>query len=302
MQKSIDIRDILSLKEKRNAVILAHLYQWPEVQDIADFVGDSLDLSRKARDTGADVIVFCGVWFMAETAKIISPEKTVLLPEPDAGCPMADMVTPEDVELLRKEHPGAAVVCYVNSSAEVKAVSDICCTSSNAIRVVESLKEKEIIFVPDRNLGHYVSRFFPEKRFILFDGFCPTHNKITVTDMEQVRAAHPDTPILVHPECVPEVVNRADFTGSTAQIIEHAVNSGSEEFIIGTEIGVLHRLQKLCPGKRFYSLHAAMVCPNMKKTTLLSVYDALDKMQYKIELDAQVIKKASVSLARMLAV
>jgi quinolinate synthase len=302
MQKSIDIRDILSLREKRNAVILAHLYQWPEVQDIADFVGDSLDLSRKARDTGADVIVFCGVWFMAETAKIISPEKTVLLPEPDAGCPMADMVTPEDVELLRKEHPGAAVVCYVNSSAEVKAVSDICCTSSNAIRVVESLKEKEIIFVPDRNLGHYVSRFFPEKRFILFDGFCPTHNKITVTDMEQVRAAHPDTPILVHPECVPEVVNRADFTGSTAQIIEHAVNSGSEEFIIGTEIGVLHRLQKLCPGKRFYSLHAAMVCPNMKKTTLLSVYDALDKMQYKIELDAQVIKKASVSLARMLAV
>jgi quinolinate synthase len=302
MQKSIDIRDIVSLREKRNAVILAHLYQWPEVQDIADFVGDSLDLSRKARDTGADVIVFCGVWFMAETAKIISPEKTVLLPEPDAGCPMADMVTPEDVELLRKEHPGAAVVCYVNSSAEVKAVSDICCTSSNAIRVVESLKEKEIIFVPDRNLGHYVSRFFPEKRFILFDGFCPTHNKITVTDMEQVRAAHPDTPILVHPECVPEVVNRADFTGSTAQIIEHAVNSGSEEFIIGTEIGVLHRLQKLCPGKRFYSLHAAMVCPNMKKTTLLSVYDALDKMQYKIELDAQVIKKASVSLARMLAV
>ena len=302
MQKSIDIRDIQNLKEKRNAVILAHLYQWPEVQDIADFVGDSLDLSRKARDTGADVIVFCGVWFMAETAKIISPEKTVLLPEPDAGCPMADMVTQEDVELLRKEHPGAAVVCYVNSSAEVKAVSDICCTSSNAIRVVGSLKEKEIIFVPDRNLGHYVSRFFPEKRFILFDGFCPTHNKITVTDMEQVRAAHPDTPILVHPECVPEVVNRADFTGSTAQIIDHAVNSGREEFIIGTEIGVLHRLQKLCPGKRFYSLHAAMVCPNMKKTTPLSVYDALDKMQYKIELDAQVIKKASVSLARMLAV
>jgi len=302
MQKSIDIRDILDLKEKRNAVILAHLYQWPEVQDIADFVGDSLDLSRKARDTRADVIVFCGVWFMAETAKIICPEKTVLLPEPDAGCPMADMVTPEDVELLRKEHPGAAVVCYVNSSAEVKAVSDICCTSSNAIRVVGSLKEKEIIFVPDRNLGHYVSRFFPEKRFILFDGFCPTHNKITVTDMEQVRAAHPGTPILVHPECVPEVVNRADFTGSTGQIIEHAVNSGSEEFIIGTEIGVLHRLQKLCPGKRFYSLHAAMVCPNMKKTTLLSVYDALDKMQYKIELDAQVIKKAAVSLARMLSV
>jgi quinolinate synthase len=302
MQKSIVIRDILDLKEKRNAVILAHMYQWPEVQDIADFVGDSLDLSRKARDTRADVIVFCGVWFMAETAKIISPEKTVLLPEPDAGCPMADMVTPEDVELLRKEHPGAAVVCYVNSSAEVKAVSDICCTSSNAIRVVGSLKEKEIIFVPDRNLGHYVSRFLPEKQFILFDGFCPTHNKITVTDMEQVRAAHPGTPILVHPECVPEVVNRADFTGSTAQIIEYAVNSGSEEFTIGTEIGVLHRLQKLCPGKRFYSLHTAMVCPNMKKTTLTSVYDALDKMQYKIELDAQVIKNASISLARMLAV
>ena len=290
------------MKKEHNAVIIAHLYQWPEVQDIADFVGDSLELSRKARDTDADVIVFCGVWFMAETAKILSPQKTVLIPEKNAGCPMADMITAQDVIDLRKKHPLAAVVCYVNSSAEVKAQCDICCTSSNAVRVVASLKEKEIIFVPDRNLGNYVSRFITDKKFILFDGFCPTHNKISSKDVENVRAVRPGVPILVHPECTPEVIALADFTGSTAQIIDYAVKSEQKEFIIGTEIGVLHRLQKLCPDKKFYALHAAMVCPNMKKTTLESIYNSLDKMQYKIELDNEIISKASVSLERMLLV
>jgi len=302
LQTSNEIQDILKLKKERKAVILAHLYQWPEVQDIADFVGDSLDLSRKAKDTEADVIVFCGVKFMAETAKIVNPHKTVLLPAPGAGCPMADMVTALDVENLRKAHPAAAVVCYVNSSAEVKAVSDICCTSSNAVRIVESLKEDDIIFVPDRNLGHYVSRFFPAKRFILFDGFCPTHNKISSADVKKVRDLRPETSILVHPECKPEVLDLSDFIGSTAQIIDYAVKSDRQEFIIGTEIGVLHRLQQLCPDKRFFSLHAAIVCPNMKKTTLASVYDSLDKLQYKIELDEQLIQKASVSLERMLSI
>jgi len=302
VEKTKEIQEIYELKKERNAVILAHLYQWPEVQDIADFVGDSLDLSRRAKDTRADVIVFCGVRFMAETAKILSPDKTVLLPALHAGCPMADMVTPDDVARLRKAHPDAAVVCYVNSSAEIKAVSDICCTSSNAVKVVSSLKEDEIIFVPDRNLGHYVSTFLPAKRFILFDGFCPTHNKISPADVEKVRAARPDSPILVHPECIPDVAALADFTGSTAQIIEYAVKSDRQEFVIGTEIGVLHRLQQLCPAKRFYSLHAALVCPNMKKTSLTNVHDALKNLQFRIELDDQLIRQASVSLERMLAI
>lgn len=296
------IQKILELKNKHNAVIIAHLYQWPEVQDISDFVGDSLELSRKAKDTDADVIVFCGVWFMAETAKILSPDKTVIIPDKNAGCPMADMITAQDVIELRKKHPGAAVVCYVNSSAEVKAECDICCTSSNAVKVVSSLKEKEIIFVPDRNLGHYVSRFLPDKKFILFDGFCPTHNKILPMDVKKIREIRPDTPILVHPECIPEVVDLADFAGSTAQIIDYAIKSEKEEFIIGTEVGVLHRLQQLCPDKKFYSLHAAMVCPNMKKINLTSIYNSLLNMQYKIELGDEIIRKASVSLDRMLLV
>ena len=300
MEQTKLIQDILRLKKERNAVILSHLYQWPEIQDIADFVGDSLELSRKARDTKEGVIVFCGVTFMAETAKILSPEKTVLLPEPEAGCPMADMVTSEDVENLRRQHPGAAVVCYVNSSAQVKAASDICCTSSNAVRVVGSLQNEEIIFVPDRNLGHYVSRFFPAKKFILFDGFCPTHNKISAADVQKVRIARPEVPILVHPECTAEVLDLADFIGSTSQIIDYAVRSGSREIIIGTEIGVIHRLQQLCPDKRFYSLHAAMVCPNMKKTTLTSVYKSLERLQYVIEIEEQLMKKAAISLERML--
>lgn len=300
MENSILAQKITELKKQRNALIIAHLYQWPEVQDIADFVGDSLELSRKAKNADADVIVFCGVWFMAETAKILNPKRTVLIPERDAGCPMADMITSEDVIRLRMEHPDAAVVCYVNSSAEVKAESDICCTSSNAVRVVSSLKEKEVIFIPDRNLGHYVSRFVPDKKIILFDGFCPTHNRITSFDVEKVRQHHPDTPILVHPECVPGVVDLADFTGSTAQIIQYAIESDRKEFIIGTEIGVLHRLQQLCPTKRFFALHAAMVCPNMKKTNLESVYQSLEKMQYEILLDEDIIRKASGCLERML--
>lgn len=299
MQETID--RILELKKKRNAVILAHLYQRPEIQDIADFVGDSLDLSRKAKDTDADVIVFCGVWFMAETAKILSPQKTVLLPETDAGCPMADMVTAEDIHRLRAEHPEAAIVCYVNSSAEVKAASDICCTSSNAVKVAASLPQKEIIFVPDKNLGSYVARFLRDKHFILFDGYCPTHNKITPDDVVKAKRLRPDALILVHPECRPEVAELADFTGSTAQIIDCAVRSQKEEFIIGTESGVLHRLGKLCPGKAFYTVRT-MVCPNMKRTSLESVVRTLETMQYEMKLDDDIIKRASGSLERMLEV
>jgi len=297
------VREIQRLKSERNAVILAHYYQHPEVQDIADFVGDSLDLSRKARETKAAVILFCGVWFMAETAKVLSPEKTVLLPEPNAGCPMADMVTPADIRRLREEHPGAAVVCYVNSSAEIKAHSDICCTSSNAVAVVKSLKESQIIFVPDQNLGHYVSTQIPDKKFTLHSGFCPTHHRISSDDVRTARVAHPDAPVLVHPECVPGVVALADFTGSTAQILDFATKSDKTEFVIGTECGILYRLGKLNPGKRFYLLGGSKtVCQNMKKTSLESVYRSLKNMQYQMELDGETISRAAVCLDRMFSV
>lgn len=296
------IESINALKKSRNAILLAHLYQWPQIQDIADFVGDSLDLSRKAHSTEADVIVFCGVKFMAESAKILSPQKTVVLPAMDAGCPMADMVTPEDVERLRKEHPKAAVVCYVNSSADVKAVSDICCTSSNAVKVTASLKEDEIIFIPDKNLGHYVSRFLQEKRFIFFHGFCHVHERISTEDVSKARAAKPGALVLVHPECRPDVVDAADFVGSTAQIMEYTMKSEHSEFLIGTECGILHRLNQLSPDKRFYALGNALLCPNMKKTTLQGVLTSLETLQNRIELDPQVIAKASRALDRMLRV
>lgn len=302
MDQTEMIKEIMRLKEEQNAVILAHLYEWPEVQDIADFVGDSLELSRKAKETDADVIVFCGVSFMAETAKILNPSRMVLLPVMEAGCPMADMVTAEDVRRLRAEHPEAAVVCYVNSSAEVKAECDICCTSSNAVRVIGSLSQDEIIFVPDMNLGHYVSTFFPEKKFYCIHGFCPTHNKIKAEEVLRVKQARFGVPILSHPECRPEVLALSDYVGSTAQIIDYAVKSDAKEMIIGTEIGVLHRLKKLCPDKTFYSLHAALVCPNMKKTHLENVRDALLEKKYQIELDEDLRLRAGIAIERMLLV
>lgn len=293
-------QQILELKKQHNAVILSHLYQQGEVQDIADFVGDSFELSRRAREVDGDVIVFCGVYFMAESAKILNPQKTVLLPVLSAGCPMADMVTPEDVLALRKQYPEAAVVCYVNSSAAVKAVSDICCTSSNAVRIVQSLPNRQIIFVPDRNLGHFVSRHTPDKEIIPFAGFCPTHERVGVADVEAARAARPGAPVLVHPECPPTVVDAADYAGSTAQIIEYVGKSDHNEFIIGTEQGILHRLQKLHPGKQFWLLSPRLFCVNMKKTGLDDVLHALQTMTNAIELDEETIRLAGRCLDRML--
>lgn len=295
------LKEIEKWKKQRNALILAHLYQRPEIQDIADLVGDSLELSKKARDTEADVIVFCGVWFMAETAKILNPQKTVLIPNPEAGCPMADMVKAEDVTALRQKYPDAAVVCYVNSSAAVKAVSDICCTSANALKVVKSLQEDRVIFVPDRNLGHYISGFVKDKEIVLFDGYCPTHQKISVDDTAKMRRQHRKAPILAHPECPPDVLAQADFVGSTKQIINYVVDSEKDDFVIGTEGGVLHKLKQLCPEKAFHLLQEEIVCPDMKKTDLLTLRDALKEMKYEVELDPIVIEKASVSLERMLA-
>ena len=293
---------IQQLKKEKNAVILAHLYQRPEIQDMADFIGDSFDLSRRARDAESDVIVFCGVYFMAESAKILNPGKTVLLSVLSAGCPMADMVTPEDVLGLREQYPDAAVVCYVNSSAAVKAVSDICCTSSNAVKVVKSLPNRQVIFVPDRNLGHFVSRQTKDKEIIFFQGYCPTHERVGAQDVENARRAKPGAPVLVHPECPPAVVDAADWAGSTAQIIDYVARSDKKEFIIGTEQGILHQLEKRNPGKQFYLLSPRLFCPNMKKTGLQDVQDVLDHMTNQIELDADTIRRASGCLERMLAV
>ncbi len=293
-------RNILELKQQRDAVIVAHNYQIDDVQEIADVIGDSLALSRYCASSPQNMIVFCGVHFMAESAKILSPQKTVLLPEIGAGCPMADMVNTDDIREMKRTHPNAAVVCYINTSAEVKAECDICCTSSNAVKVIQSLAEEEIIFVPDKNLGDYIAKKVPEKRMIIWSGFCITHHRVTAEEVEKVKEAHPDALILVHPECKPEVVELADFVGSTKQIIDFAAASKEKKFIIGTEMGVLYRLKKDNPEKTFYLLSQGLVCPNMKKTRLESVYYALKEVKYKIELEEGILIKARTTLERML--
>jgi len=300
MEKEELVNRIKELKEKRRAVIVAHNYQVDDVQEIADMVGDSFALSKYCASSKADTIVFCGVHFMAESAKILSPDKTVLLPVLDAGCPMADMVTAEALREVKKRHPGAAVVCYINSSAEVKAESDICCTSSNAVNVVRSVKEKDIIFVPDKNLGSYIAKKVPEKNIILWEGFCITHHRIKADEAKKIKELYPDALLLVHPECRPEVVALADFVGSTKKIIEFASQSNSSRFIIGTEMGVLYKLKKDNPQKTFYLMSQGLVCANMKKTRLEDVYNALNEMKYSIELDEDIRIRAKKSLDRML--
>jgi quinolinate synthase len=302
MDRSELIKQILQLKKEKKAVIVAHNYQVDDVQEIADMVGDSLALSRYCANTDSEVVVYCGVHFMAESAKILSPEKTVLLPEIDAGCPMADMVTAESLREKKKEYPGAAVVCYINSTAEVKAECDICCTSSNAIDIIKSIREKDIIFVPDQNLGSYVARMVPEKNIILWKGFCVTHHKIKAEEVKKIKELRPDALLLVHPECQPNIVELADYVGSTKQIIDYATQSEKQKFIIGTEMGVLYKLKKENPAKTFYLMSQGLVCPNMKKTSLSSVYHALKEMRYQIELDEDIRLKAKGSLDRMLKV
>lgn len=292
--------EILRLKKARNAIILAHNYQVPEVQDIADVVGDSYSLSQHAANTSSDVIVFCGVHFMAESAKILSPDKTVLLPAKNAGCPMADMVTAPKLREMKAKYPDAAVVCYVNSSAEVKAESDICCTSSNALKVVQSLKNRQIIFVPDENLGSYVASKVKDKEVILWKGFCITHKRVKVEEVQKIRQLYPDAKILMHPECEPEVQKLADFLGSTSEIIKYAGEIPEKNIIIGTEEGVLHILRKQNPDKNFYLLSTGLICTNMKKTRLEDVHNALLNMQYEIHVDEDIRIKALKSLEEML--
>ena len=295
-------REILKLKKERNAVIMAHNYQRPEVQDVADFVGDSLELAIKTSKTQADIIVFAGVRFMAETAKILSPERTVLLPNYRAACPMADMVTPEDVRKLRKKYPEAAFVAYVNTTAEVKAEIDICCTSANAVKVVESLPQKLIVFLPDRNLAHWVSTQVKDKEIIPFDGYCYVHNGFTLKDLLKARKKHPEAEVLAHPEAPPEVVENADFVLSTSGMIRHTKRSQAREFIIATEFGLSHRLKKENPEKEFYSPGPPRFCGNMKLTTIDDVYNSLLKLQYEIVLSQDIMERARKSLEKMLEV
>ena len=289
---------ILKLKKEKNAIILAHLYQIPEIQEIADYVGDSYYLSQVARDAKEDLIIFCGVKFMAESAKVLSPEKTVILPAPNAGCPMADMAEVEDVEEMIKKYPDAFKVCYINSSYEVKALCDASVTSSSALNIIKNIPNKQILFLPDQNLGGYISEFFPEKEFILWRGFCPTHHRITAEDIIKAKEEHPNVKVLSHPECSKEVRDLSDYIGSTSGIIDYATKCEDNEFIIATEEGVLHQLQKKNPNKKFY-FPEMMVCPNMKKTTLQDIYDALDGKREEVVLDEEIRQKALTSLENM---
>lgn len=294
------IEKIHELKKERNAVILAHNYERGEIQDISDFTGDSLGLSRQAMEQKAEVIVFCGVHFMAESAAILSPEKTVLLPEKYAGCPMASMISADALREEKKKYPDAAVVCYVNSTADVKAESDICCTSANAVEVVNSLEENEILFVPDKNLADYVSRY-STKKIIPWEGYCPTHNQILVTDVIKAKEDHPNAEVLAHPECRRDVIDISDKVFSTTGMIEYAKNSG-DEFIIATENGILHKLRQDNPGKSFYDASEFAVCPDMKAIDLGSLLRSLEKMQHVITVPENIRAKARIALDRMLEV
>ena len=292
---------ILRLKRERNAVILAHNYVLPEIQDIADFAGDSLGLSQQAAQTDADVIIFCGVHFMAETAKILSPEKTVILPDKTAGCPMADMITADDLAKMKQQYPEALVVCYVNSTAEVKAMSDYCCTSGNAVELVGKLPDnKEIIFVPDRYLGSFVKER-TGKNIILYPGYCPTHAKIGADNLCTLKSAHPSAEILAHPECPEPTRQVADKLLSTGQMLAYAKQSHTQKFIIATEPGIIHALQKQNPSKQFINGCEA-VCFNMKKITLDKLLYSLENMVYEITVPEDIAVKARISLDRMLEV
>ncbi len=288
------------LKKERNAVILAHSYERPEVQDIADHVGDSLELSRLAAKTDADVIVFCSVMFMAETAKILSPEKIVLLPAAEAGCPLADMITPAQLAAEKAKHPDAAVVAYVNCSAEIKSMSDVCCTSANAVQVVNDVDADEILFVPDQHLGRWVQTQ-TNKKLILWPGCCPTHQRMKPKDILDMKRGHPDALVVVHPESNEDICNLADEILSTSQMLRFCQTSSAKTFIIGTEMGLLHRLRKAMPDKLFLQPSKGLICPNMKMTQLEDLYESLKELKTAIEIPEPIRVKALRALDGMIA-
>jgi quinolinate synthase len=294
-------QEIRRLARERNALLLAHNYQRDEIQEIADITGDSLALSMEAARTDREVIVFCGVHFMAESASILAPDKIVLLPRLDAGCPMADMVTPEGLRRMKAEHPGATVVTYVNSSADVKAESDICCTSSNAVNVVRSVETEEVILVPDRNLGKYIASH-TDKTCHLWEGYCPTHDRLLVSDVQRSKDEHPDALFMAHPECPPEILEMADHICSTSGMYDYARKSPAKKFIVGTEAGILYRLRRENPDKEFFLPTSKLICPNMKLTSLEDILKSLQTMSPEITVPADIREKAKVTLDRMLAV
>ena len=293
------LEEIKRLKRERDALILAHYYVPLEVQDAADSVCDSFAMAKLAAIARESTIVICGVRFMGESAKILSPEKTVLLPSKDAGCPMADMVTPEDVARLRQQHPDAAVMCYVNSSAAVKAVSDVCCTSSSALRIARALPQREIIFVPDRHLGSFVAKNVPEKTFYIHDGYCPAHHSVSPEDVLSAKAAHPEALFAVHPECGEDVVAMADFVGSTAEILDFAAQTESRELIIGTESEIVRRLERDMPDKKFFPVKPSFCCNDMKTVTLEALYTSLKEGIFQVDLPPQQLAAARASLDKM---
>lgn len=294
-------KQVSDLKKRLNAIIVAHNYQVSEVQDIADFVGDSFELARRCAEAKAKTIVFCGVDFMAETAAILNPNATVLLSAATACCPMANMITEASLNEWKAKYPKAAVVSYVNTSAAIKAGSDICCTSANAVKVVESLPNEEILFVPDRNLGHFVATQ-TQKKIILYPGFCITHSKLTAAEVKLAKQNHPEAKVVVHPECLPEVVDIADAALSTSQIIRYIKESPAKSFLIGTEEGILHRLYKDNPDKQFYIIANSLICPNMKKTRLETVIETMQTGRNQITVPEDIRVKAKKALDRMLAV
>lgn len=302
MRLSVLQKEIRQLLKEKNAVLLAHYYQRAEIQEIADILGDSLALSMEAARTDAEVLVFAGVHFMAESASILSPDKTVLLPKPDAGCPLADMITPEKLLTARKNHPHAAVVTYINSSAAIKAMSDICCTSANAVKIVNSLRDaKEILMVPDGNLACYVAGL-TDKKIIPWDGYCPVHHHLTVEDVLKRKEKYPRATFAAHPECRPEVLALADYVGSTTGIIRYAGQEGFKEMLVGTEQGVFYQLKKQNPGKTFIPISDQMICADMKKITLKDILAAITEMKTVVKVPEEVRIPAKKALDRMLAI
>ena len=294
------VEEIQKLKKEKNAVILAHYYVRPEVQEIADYIGDSFYLSKVATKLQEKTIVFCGVSFMGESAKILNPEKTVLVPDMTADCPMAHMADVETIRKMRKEYDDLAVVCYINSTAALKEYSDVCVTSANAVKIVKELPNKNIFFIPDQNLAHYIVDQIPEKNFIFNDGFCHVHHNVRKDQILAAREAKPEALVLVHPECRPEVTELADYVGSTSGIINYATESDAKEFIISTEMGVFHELQKRNPDKKFYTAGNVQICPNMKKISLDKVIASLENEETQVEMDAELIHEAHAPMKRML--
>jgi quinolinate synthase len=294
------IRKIKKLKKEKNAVILAHLYQDLEIQHAADFCGDSFELAKKARSTDAENIIFCGVSFMAESAKILNPEKHVFIPRKDAGCRMADMITKDDVLKLKEKHPSAAVVCYINSSADTKSVCDMCVTSSNSLKIIKNMKENEIIFVPDKNLGSYIAKQLPEKKFHFFNGFCPVHNNIKLEELKKAKELHPGSLVLVHHECRPEISDAADFVGSTSAIINFVKESNEKSFIIGTEKAIVEKLTEECPEKDVFLIADHVVCRNMKLTSLEDLLYTLEDLDDEVILPDGVMISARTCLDNMM--